>query len=100
MMSSEHARDGSLALVVMVQQCAGYAVGQQPHFIRWKVLISAHVCAQPADGASTRIVRKQAELIEKLQRQFATLESRFVDYQEAQAAMAQVCLDSKTALDD
>lgn len=73
------------------------AVGQQPHFIRRKVLNSAHVCAQPAEGASTRIVRKQAELIEKLQRQFATLESRFVDYQEAQAAMAQVCFDSKTA---
>jgi hypothetical protein len=43
------------------------------------------------DGASARQVRKQGETLDKLQRQFATLESRFVDYQEAQAAMAQVC---------
>jgi hypothetical protein len=43
------------------------------------------------DGANGRQVRKQGETLDKLQRQFATLESRFVDYQEAQAAMAQVC---------
>ena len=46
------------------------------------------------DGANGRQVRKQGETLDKLQRQFATLESRFVDYQEAQAAMAQVGRDA------
>lgn len=42
------------------------------------------------EGASARQVRKQGEALDQLQRKMATLESRFVDYQEAQAAMAQV----------
>ena len=59
--------------------------------------LRSHVLLQPGssgmpgmDGANGRQVRKQGETLDKLQRQFATLESRFVDYQEAQAAMAQV----------
>ena len=58
-----------------------------------ELIQSFHVTQPLGNGtetaATSRQLRKQGDVLSTLQRQFATLESRFVDYQEAQAAMAQ-----------